>query len=133
MKLQILKCQSHQLRGRVGRGAEQSFCILMTGNKLTQEGKKRVKTMVETNDGFKISEVDLEIRGPGELQGTRQSGGLNLKIANLITDVKILEEARKAAFLLLEEDLLLEKPINFGLKRYLNAETNEKNNWGKIS
>jgi ATP-dependent DNA helicase RecG len=125
--------QLHQLRGRVGRGAEQSFCILMTGNKLTQEGKKRVKTMVETNDGFKISEVDLEIRGPGELQGTRQSGGLNLKIANLITDVKILEEARKAAFLLLEEDLLLEKPINFGLKRYLNAETNEKNNWGKIS
>ena len=86
--------QLHQLRGRVGRGAEQSFCILMTGNKLTQEGKKRVKTMVETNDGFKISEVDLEIRGPGELQGTRQSGGLNLKIANLITDVKILEEVQ---------------------------------------
>jgi ATP-dependent DNA helicase RecG len=125
--------QLHQLRGRVGRGAEQSFCILMTGNKLTQEGKKRVKTMVETNDGFKISEVDLEIRGPGELQGTRQSGGLNLKIANLITDVKILEEARKAAFLLLEDDLSLEKPINYGLKRYLNAEINEKSNWGKIS
>ena len=125
--------QLHQLRGRVGRGAEKSYCILMTGNKLTQEGKKRVKTMVETNDGFKISEVDLEIRGPGELQGTRQSGGLNLKIANLVTDVKILEEARKAAFLVLEEDLLLENPMNLGLKRYFLSESNEKSNWGKIS
>lgn len=125
--------QLHQLRGRVGRGAEQSFCILMTGNKLTQDGKKRIKTMVETNDGFKISEVDLEIRGPGELEGTRQSGGINLKIANLVTDVKILEEARKSAFSVIEDDIYLEKTINAPLKQYFLVETKENNTWGKIS
>lgn len=125
--------QLHQLRGRVGRGAEQSFCILMTGNKLTQDGKKRIKTMVETNDGFKISEVDLEIRGPGELEGTRQSGGINLKIANLVTDVKILEEARKSAFSVIEDDIYLEKTINAPLKQYFLVEAKENNTWGKIS
>ena len=125
--------QLHQLRGRVGRGAEQSFCILMTSYKLSQDGRKRIRTMVDTNDGFKIAEVDLQLRGPGELEGTRQSGGYNLKIANLATDAPILEEARKAALLILEEDPILQKPENFGLYTYLSQESSDKGLWSKIS
>ncbi|MBX7226099.1 MAG: ATP-dependent DNA helicase RecG [Chitinophagales bacterium] len=125
--------QLHQLRGRVGRGAEQSFCILMTSYKLSQDGKKRIQTMVDTNDGFKIAEVDLQLRGPGELEGTRQSGGYNLKIANLATDTPILEEARKAAILTLEEDPLLQKQENYGLHKYLSEESSDKGIWAKIS
>jgi len=104
--------QLHQLRGRVGRGSHQAICILMTGPRVTDDAYKRVQTMTETNDGFRISEADLEIRGPGELFGTRQHGLLNLKIANLMTDQKILETARKEAFQLVQEDSQLEKTGN---------------------
>src|SRR5690606_11374381 len=86
--------QLHQLRGRVGRGAEQSFCILMSGNKLSKEGRRRLETMVQTNDGFEIAEVDLELRGPGDISGTQQSGVLDMKIADLAKDQQILAEAR---------------------------------------
>ena len=89
--------QLHQLRGRVGRGADQSYCILMSGFKLTKEAKTRLQTMVETNDGFKIAEVDLKLRGPGDLMGTQQSGVLNLKIADIVQDSNVLYMARKAA------------------------------------
>ena len=89
--------QLHQLRGRVGRGADQSYCILMSGLKLTKEAKTRLQTMVDTNDGFKIAEVDLKLRGPGDLMGTQQSGVLNLKIADIVQDSNVLYMARKAA------------------------------------
>ncbi len=89
--------QLHQLRGRVGRGADQSYCILMSGLKLTKEAKTRLQTMVETNDGFRIAEVDLKLRGPGDLMGTQQSGVLNLKIADIVQDSNVLYTARKAA------------------------------------
>jgi ATP-dependent DNA helicase RecG len=102
--------QMHQLRGRIGRGHEQSTCILLTQGKLTDEAQKRIQTMVETTDGFKIAEKDLELRGPGELIGTRQHGGLNLKIADLLTDSTILDSARKEAFRVVEEDYKLENP-----------------------
>lgn len=125
--------QLHQLRGRVGRGAEQSFCILITTHKLTADGKKRINTMVETNDGFKISEVDLELRGPGNMEGTQQSGNIDLKIANLATDGPIIEEARKAAIALLEEDATLDKSENASLKYYLQQQKKEGNFWSKVS
>lgn len=96
--------QLHQLRGRVGRGEYQSYCILMTDYKLSPDGKKRLETMVETNDGFKISDVDLEMRGPGEIFGTRQSGLPDFKIANIAQDSVILQEARKTAFEIIEKD-----------------------------
>ena len=85
--------QLHQLRGRVGRGAEQSYCILLTGNKLSNDARTRMETMVRTNDGFEVSEVDLQLRGPGDIMGTQQSGVLDLKIADLGKDRKILESA----------------------------------------
>ena len=113
--------QLHQLRGRVGRGADQSYCVLMTSYKMTAEGKTRMKTMVETTDGFKIADVDLKLRGPGDLRGTRQSGVLDLKIADLIKDEAILRAARQDAIELLEggKDLnaVENNPINFELGR----------------
>ena len=102
--------QLHQLRGRVGRGAEQSYCILMTGVKLSKDAKKRIETLVSSNDGFKIAEVDLELRGPGNLMGTQQSGVLDMKIANIIEDQAILTRAREAAQELLKLDPKLSKP-----------------------
>uniref|UniRef100_UPI003561BA5B helicase-related protein n=1 Tax=Lutibacter sp. TaxID=1925666 RepID=UPI003561BA5B len=96
--------QLHQLRGRVGRGAEQSYCILMSDFKLSSDAKVRLKTMVETNDGFKIAEVDLKLRGPGNLMGTQQSGVLNLKIADIVKDATILKTARTMAMELLDKD-----------------------------
>jgi len=125
--------QLHQLRGRVGRGAEQSFCILMTTHKLSSDGKTRIKTMVDTNDGFKIAEVDLQLRGPGDMEGTQQSGNIDLKIANLATDGPIIEEARKAAIALLEEDAALEKAENAALKYYLQHQKTSNNFWRNIS
>ena len=105
--------QLHQLRGRVGRGADQSFCILLTGYKLATETRKRMEIMVRTNDGFEISEADLQIRGPGDMEGTQQSGlPFELKIANLAQDGKMLEIARNAAMEILDEDAQLEKPEN---------------------
>jgi len=111
--------QLHQLRGRVGRGAEQSFCILMSGNKLSKEGKIRLETMVRTNNGFEISEIDLQLRGPGDITGTQQSGVLDLKLADLAKDQIILSEARNTVIALFEDDPQLLKPENAILKAYL--------------
>lgn len=111
--------QLHQLRGRVGRGAEQSFCILMSGNKLSKEGKLRLETMVKTNNGFEISEIDLQLRGPGDISGTQQSGVLELKLADLAKDQLILQEARSTVMQILAEDPRLELPDNSLLKTYL--------------
>jgi ATP-dependent DNA helicase RecG len=89
--------QLHQLRGRIGRGAAKSYCVLMTGGKITEEGQKRLDAMVRTNDGFKIAELDLELRGPGEFFGTRQAGLPNFRVADIIRDAQLLEAARQEA------------------------------------
>lgn len=113
--------QLHQLRGRVGRGADQSYCILMTGNKLSADSRKRISTMVNTNDGFEIAEVDLALRGPGDLEGTMQSGmAFDLKIANIAKDGQILGWARNVAEEIVEEDPLLGMPKNSILKAQLS-------------
>jgi ATP-dependent DNA helicase RecG len=125
--------QLHQLRGRVGRGADQSYCILMTGVKLSDDSKTRVKTMVQTSDGFKIAEVDLKLRGPGNLMGTQQSGVLNLKIADIIMDGAILHTARKTAIALLENDPNLEKESNLGIKKAFTEMTKSSKVWSRIS
>jgi ATP-dependent DNA helicase RecG len=124
--------QLHQLRGRVGRGAEQSFCILMSGNKLSKEGKVRLDTMVKTNNGFEISEIDLQLRGPGDIAGTQQSGVLDLKLADLTKDQAILTEARNTIIALFEEDPMLDLPKNSLLKSYLNKK-NQGITFDKIS
>jgi ATP-dependent DNA helicase RecG len=124
--------QLHQLRGRVGRGAEQSFCILMSGNKLSKEGKVRLDTMVKTNNGFEISEIDLQLRGPGDIAGTQQSGVLDLKLADLTKDQAILTEARNTIIALFEEDPMLDLPQNSLLKSYLNKK-NQGITFDKIS
>lgn len=111
--------QLHQLRGRVGRGAEQSFCILMSSNKLSQQGKLRLSTMVKTNNGFEISEIDLELRGPGDLSGTQQSGVLELKVANLAKDQVILQEARNTVIEIFDQDATLDTEKNNLLRKYL--------------
>lgn len=110
--------QLHQLRGRVGRGSEQSFCILMSKDKLSKEGKVRLDTMVKTNDGFEISEVDLQLRGPGDIEGTQQSGVLDLKLADLTHDQNILQEARNTVLEIMESDPELEKPEHQMLRNY---------------
>jgi len=115
--------QLHQLRGRVGRGAEQSYCILMSGQKLSKEGRKRLETMVMTNNGFEISEIDLELRGPGDLAGTQQSGVLDLKLANLVKDQQILQEARNTVIEIFHEDPLLALPENALLKRFTDKKS----------
>ncbi len=125
--------QLHQLRGRVGRGADQSYCILMTSYKLSNEGKTRIETMVRTNDGFEIAEADLRLRGPGDLQGTQQSGILALKIADLIKDEKILKAARQDAIQLLEKDSTLSKAENKAIREYLSMLQKTRVNWGIIS
>lgn len=125
--------QLHQLRGRVGRGAEQSYCILMTGVKLSKESKKRLETMVRTNDGFEIAEVDLEIRGPGDIMGTQQSGELNLKIADLAKDGQLVVLARDNARKILESDPLLENPANSLIREKLQKILSTKPNWSSIS
>jgi ATP-dependent DNA helicase RecG len=125
--------QLHQLRGRVGRGSEQSYCMLVSGNKVSVEAKKRLQTMVDTNDGFRISEVDLEIRGPGDMMGTKQSGILDFKIANIVTDNKILHFARNEAKILLDEDENLENADNINIARYYRPYARERNGWSRIS
>ncbi|MGC1515069.1 MAG: ATP-dependent DNA helicase RecG, partial [Maribacter sp.] len=125
--------QLHQLRGRVGRGADQSFCILMTGHKLSAEAKTRLETMVATNDGFEIAEVDLKLRGPGDLMGTQQSGLLNLKIADIVKDNDILKTARYYAIQLLKEDPKLEKPENLIIRHNYAQLVKFKNIWTYIS
>lgn len=125
--------QLHQLRGRVGRGAEHSFCLLLTGYKLSSEARKRLDTMVATNDGFRIAEVDLEIRGPGDVSGTQQSGLPQLKIANLVTDQKVLSLAREAALTVLEEDSEFQKEENSVLKRLSETNAEARISWNIIS
>ncbi|MGN7820341.1 ATP-dependent DNA helicase RecG [Chitinophaga sp. 22536] len=124
--------QLHQLRGRVGRGAEQSFCILMTGSKLGKVSKERINVMVQTNNGFIISEKDMELRGPGDIEGTRQSGILDFKLADIVQDRAVLEAARASAEKILSEDPDLVLPENQGLKEYLALQRG-KSQWSKIS
>ena len=125
--------QLHQLRGRVGRGAHQSFCILMTSDKLSNDGRTRIRTMVETTDGFRISEVDMALRGPGEMEGTRQSGHIGYLLADLKQDLKVLEAARASAEELLDNDPLLEKPSNYQLAAHLQEYIDKAKFWGKVS
>ncbi|TRX35793.1 ATP-dependent DNA helicase RecG [Flavobacterium sp. ZT3R18] len=125
--------QLHQLRGRVGRGADQSYCILMTSFKLSSDSKTRMETMVSTNDGFEIAEVDLKLRGPGDLMGTQQSGVLNLQIADIVRDRDILLLARNYAIKILKEDAPLQKPENAILKAVFIELTKKKNIWNYIS
>ena len=126
--------QLHQLRGRVGRGADQSYCLLLTRNELTKETRKRMDVMVATNDGFRIAQVDLDLRGAGDVEGTRQSGmPFGLKIANLSTDGQILDVARKAADEILERDPQLEDEFNRIYKRQLDLMRQTKDYWGDIS
>ncbi|KAA2240503.1 ATP-dependent DNA helicase RecG [Chitinophaga agrisoli] len=124
--------QLHQLRGRVGRGAEQSFCILMTGIKLGVDSKERINVMVQTNNGFIISEKDMELRGPGDMEGTRQSGVLDFKLADILQDRAILDAARACAEKILTEDPDLSLPENHPLQEYLAAHRG-KSQWSKIS
>lgn len=123
--------QLHQLRGRVGRGSEKSYCVLLTG-KLNNDARERIKTMCATNDGFKIAEKDLELRGPGDIEGTRQSGALLFKLANIVNDKQILEAAKKEAENLLEADESLSSAENQNLKNYL-LQQKGKTVWSKIS
>ncbi len=124
--------QLHQLRGRVGRGAEQSYCILLSGPKLSENGRKRLQTMVSTTDGFEIAKVDLELRGPGEIDGTKQSGVLDLKLADIRADEAILVAARTEAIAWLAHDELLMKPESAGIRREL-AKSPHRTLWSKIS
>ena len=124
--------QLHQLRGRVGRGGEQSYCILMTGNKLSNSGKERIKTMVDTTDGFRIAEADLRLRGPGDLQGLQQSGILQLKVADIVNDEPLVRAARECVQDILQDDPDLQKPDNVCLR--LHLQKNKRGlSWSKIS
>jgi ATP-dependent DNA helicase RecG len=125
--------QLHQLRGRVGRGAEQSYCILMSGNKLSSDSKVRIQTMVQTNNGFEISETDLKLRGPGDLMGTQQSGALDLLIADLGKDGEILKQAREEAQHILEQDPTLDKPENRTIRLQIESIKKTAVNWSRIS
>ena len=126
--------QLHQLRGRVGRGAEQSFCILLSSFKLGAESRKRLETMVATNDGFEIAEADMRLRGPGDIEGTQQSGiAFDLKISNLAKDGQILQYARDIAESIITEDPMLEQPQNDILRKQLIALRKNHLNWGSIS
>lgn len=126
--------QLHQLRGRVGRGADQSYCILVTPYELSADTRKRINIMVESNDGFEIAEADLKLRGPGDLEGTQQSGiPFNLRIANLVRDGEIVQYAREIAQNILDEDPLMEKPDNLILRKQLRKLGGNRYNWGQIS
>lgn len=125
--------QLHQLRGRVGRGAEQSYCILLTDDKLGKESRTRIKTMVETNDGFKISEVDMQLRGPGDILGTQQSGTIDFKKLDLVTDSEIIKLSKQVVEQILEKDALLNHPENQMMKSYYIRQYKGKNKWAKIS
>jgi ATP-dependent DNA helicase RecG len=124
--------QLHQLRGRVGRGAEHSFCILMSSHKLSSDGRTRLNTMVKTNNGFEIAEIDMQLRGPGNIEGTQQSGVLDLKVADLTTDQEILQQARNCVIEIFDKDPQLALPEN----QILNLAFQTKNaglSWDKIS
>ena len=125
--------QLHQLRGRVGRGAEKSYCILMTGDEISKDSIKRMKTMVRTNDGFEIAEVDLQLRGPGDLLGTQQSGILDLKIANLSKDGQLVQLAREVAKSILLKDPNIEAVEHKGIRSKLSDMLKSRPNWGRIA
>lgn len=124
--------QLHQLRGRVGRGAEKSYCVLMTGTKLGNDARERIRIMTATNNGFEIAEKDLELRGPGEIAGTRQSGALNFKLASIVQDRQLLETTRSLAAELLENDPDLVSAENLRLKNFLLSQKS-KTVWSRIS
>jgi ATP-dependent DNA helicase RecG len=124
--------QLHQLRGRVGRGSEKSYCILLTGPAISNDAKERLKVLCATNDGFKVAEKDLEIRGPGDIEGTRQSGELNFKLASIVQDKVMLEAAKDAVQSLLDEDADLELAANLPVKAHLQAQQ-KQTAWSKIS
>lgn len=126
--------QLHQLRGRVGRGSEKSYCILLTGYELSKESRQRMHIMTQTSDGFVIAEEDLKMRGPGDIYGTRQSGALDFKIADIVHDVEILEETKTAATEILYIDPLLEQPQHIALRSGMEQTRSGKGEqWNKIS
>ncbi len=125
--------QLHQLRGRVGRGANQSYCILLTGNQLSNESKKRIQAMLETNDGFEIANFDLKLRGPGDLSGTKQSGIIEFKLLDIIKDEQLIIYTRNLATDILKEDPLLDKQEHYYLKKQLHFIFNRTNNYYQIS
>ena len=126
--------QLHQLRGRVGRGADESWCILMTGFKLSKESRQRIELMCSTNDGFELAEADLRMRGPGDMEGTQQSGlPVDLRISDLSKDSQILEESRRYASTILEQDPLLESSKNRELKVSLSYLKREQQDYSMIS
>ena len=124
--------QLHQLRGRVGRGSEKSFCILLTGSKVSRDARERLGIMCATNDGFKISEKDLEIRGPGDIEGTKQSGELNFKLASIVQDKVMLEVAKNIVNEILDTDPDLNMAENLPIKNHLKTQQG-KTVWSKIS
>lgn len=124
--------QLHQLRGRVGRGADQSYCILVTDHKISNDGKRRMDAMVATNDGFAIAEEDLKLRGPGETQGTRQSGQIEMKIGDLAVDEPIIRQVRYRVNEILNDDATLSKPENANMKTYFYTRYAKTFDWGKI-
>jgi ATP-dependent DNA helicase RecG len=124
--------QLHQLRGRVGRGSEKSYCILLTANNIGKDAKERISIMCKSTDGFKIAEKDLELRGPGDIQGTRQSGALNFRLADIAQDRDLLEKTKMIADKLLTADPDLNQPLHAALKHHLQSE-NSGTIWGKIS
>jgi ATP-dependent DNA helicase RecG len=125
--------QLHQLRGRVGRGAEKSYCVLMSGYKLSKEAKIRLETMVRTSDGFEISEQDLKIRGPGDVMGTQQSGVLDFKLADLARDGQIVQLSKNDVDQILKEDVNLSAAENQVVKKELIRQMKLKPNWSNIS
>jgi ATP-dependent DNA helicase RecG len=126
--------QLHQLRGRVGRGADQSYCILMSSDKLSKEAAIRMEVMIKTNDGFEIAEIDLQLRGPGDIEGTQQSGiPFDLKISNLAKDGQIIEYVRDIAEDILKKDPLLEDDQNLLLRNELKHLFSHKQSWSNIS
>lgn len=124
--------QLHQLRGRVGRGAEKSYCILLSGQKLGNDARERIRIMTSTNNGFLIAEKDLELRGPGDIEGTRQSGMLNFRLASIVQDRSLLETARNMAANILDKDPDLGSAGNLPLKKFLQ-QPGQKVIWSKIS
>ena len=125
--------QLHQLRGRVGRGADQSYCILMTGFKLSEDGKTRIETMVRTNDGFEIAEQDLRLRGPGDIMGTQQSGVLDFKLADLAKDAQLVQLTKQHVDELLKRDPDLVMKENLYIRKELMRQSKLKPNWSNIS
>jgi len=124
--------QLHQLRGRVGRGSEKSYCILLSGTGIGNEARERMKTMVATNNGFEIAEKDLELRGPGEIEGTKQSGALNFRLASIVKDRPFLEIARNFAIDIINDDPELNSAENLLIKTYLQT-LQGKTAWSRIS